>query len=278
MASPPSPAYLSVVKDYFDRSIGHVRHQSIRGTAYCILGMCDYLKQFPGASDIKRQLELAADHLVSQYHEARQADWEWFEDGLCYDNGVVPHALLATAVTLENGKYAEVAMKTTEFLLDHTFDGDHFSLIGSQGWYPRGGARATFDQQPIDAAATVMMLRAAYDVTRDRRFLSLQQTAFDWFLGTNDLRIPLYDFRTKGCSDGLMADGLNGNQGAESMISFLLSLLTVLDTCALPDGTQAEKNAAWLNVPLLEAIAKTPGNIQTAVDGKAAAQNRGREP
>jgi hypothetical protein len=92
--------------------------------------------------------------------------------------------------------------KTADFLLENTFDGDHFSFIGSQGWYPRGGTRATFDQQPVDAAATVMMLRAAYDVMKDSKFLVLQRTAFDWFLGTNDLRVPLYDFGKGGLLDG----------------------------------------------------------------------------
>ncbi len=84
----------------------------------------------------------------------------------------------------------------------------------------------------------VMMLRAAYDATHNARFLTLQRTAFDWFLGANDLRIPLYDFRTKGCSDGLMPDGVNGNQGAESMVCFLLSLLSIMESCAIIDRIQ----------------------------------------
>jgi glycosyltransferase involved in cell wall biosynthesis len=241
MANPPAPAYLSVVKDYFDRSVGHVQGQAPRGMAYSILGMCDYLRQFPGASDIKRELDLAADSLIGQYRESRCPDWDWFEDILTYDNAVLPHALLAAGLTLNNSTYAEVALRTAEFLLENTFDGDHFSFIGCRGWYERGKTRAVFDQQPIDAAATVLMLRAAYDVTRDDKFLSLQRTAFDWFLGTNDLRAPLYDFRTKGCADGLMASGVNGNQGAESMVSFLLSLLSVLESCAGPDLPQTGK-------------------------------------
>jgi len=275
MANPPSPAYLSVVKDYFDKSIGHVHEQSARGAAYCILGMCNYLRQFPGASDIKRKLELAADRLVSQYREGRHPDWDWFEDALTYDNAVLPHALFVAGLTLDNSRYVEVASKTADFLLENTFDGDHFSFIGSQGWYPRGGTRAAFDQQPVDAAATVMMLRAAYDVTKDSKFLALQRTAFDWFLGTNDLRIPLYDFRTKGCSDGLMAGGVNGNQGAESMVSFLLSLLTILESYVILDGIQSEKNATWPNARLLdEPIPKTPAEVRTALDDEDAAQIR----
>ena len=125
--------------------------------------------------------------------------------------------------------------KTTDFLLRTTFDGGHFSFIGTQGWYERGKARAVFDQQPVEAAAMVMALRSAYDATKETQYLSLQRTAFDWFLGANDLHIPLYDFRTKGCSDGLMSSGVNGNQGAESMVSFLLSLLSIVESCAMVD-------------------------------------------
>ena len=233
MAQPPSPSYLSVMKDCFDRSVGLVLRQHPRGMAYSILGMCDYLKQFPGASEIKRQLEVAADGLVLQYNENHLPEWQWFEDILTYDNAVLPHAMFVAADCLENKEYLQVARTTCDFLLDNTFNGEHFSFIGCNGWYERGHTRASFDQQPLEAAATVMMLRAAFDATGDKSYLVLQRKAFDWFLGSNDLHIPLYDFRTRGCCDGLMATGVNLNQGAESMVSFLLSLLTIVEGYSL---------------------------------------------
>ncbi len=236
MAQPPSPSYLSVIKDRFDQSVGLVLKQHPRGMAYSILGMCDYLRQFPGASEIKRELEVASDNLVAQYRENRHPNWEWFEDILTYDNAILSHALFVAGLSLQNDRYIKVAKKTCAFLLDNTFDGDHFSFIGCNGWYERGHTRASFDQQPIDTAATVMMLRSAYDATQDKKYLVLQRKAFDWFLGANDLHTPLYDFRTKGCCDGLMAGGVNLNQGAESMVSFLLSLLTIVEGYSLLEG------------------------------------------
>jgi len=230
MAKPPSPSYLSVVKDYFDRSVRHVGKQHPRGMAYSILGMSDYLKQFPGASDIKRELEMAADGLVAQYRSSSIPDWPWFEDILTYDNAVLPHALFVAGMVLEKAEYRKVAEKACEFLLANTFDGEHFSFIGCNGWYEREGTRASFDQQPLEAAGTVMMLRAAYDATGNSGYLTLQRKAFDWFLGENDLHLPLYDFRTKGCCDGLMAGGVNLNQGAESMVSFLQALLAIRES------------------------------------------------
>jgi uncharacterized protein YyaL (SSP411 family) len=239
LAKPPSPAYLPVIKEYFENSAGHVEKQSPRGMAYSILGMSDYLKQFPEAGDIKKQMEIAADSLMAQYEKNNFPDWQWFDGALTYDNAVLPHAFFVAGPVL-GGKFLEVAEKTCEFLLANIFNGRHFSFIGSDGWYKRRGTRAKFDQQPIEAASTVMMLRAAYDATGNNRFLMLQRKAFEWFLGENDLHIPLYDFGTKGCSDGLMSDGANPNQGAESTLSFLLSLLTIMESVAGPAARLGE--------------------------------------
>jgi hypothetical protein len=229
LAKPPSPAYLPIIKEYFENSAVCVEKQSPRGMAYSILGMSDYLKRFPEAGDIKKQLEITADSLVVQYEKNNFPDWQWFDGALTYDNAILPHALFIAGFTL-GGKFLEVAEKTCEFLLANTFNGNHFSFIGCEGWYKRGGTRAKFDQQPIEAASIVLMLSSAYDATGNERFLILQRKAFEWFLGENDLHIPLYDFSTKGCSDGLMSDGVNPNQGAESTLSFLLSLLTLIET------------------------------------------------
>jgi hypothetical protein len=231
-ANSPSPAYLSMASDGFERSIALAQRQLPKGMAYSILGMSDYLKRFPDAGDIRDQLKSAADELLTRYEQSSHADWQWFEDALTYDNAVLPHALFAASSALGDKKCRKVAETTCEFLLANTFKGEHFSFIGCHGWYKRGRPRAKFDQQPIEAAGTVLMLGAAYDCTGDDRFLTLQRKAFDWFLGDNDLGIPLYDAGSKGCCDGLCPDGVNTNQGGESALSFLLSLLAVLATKA----------------------------------------------
>ena len=255
MASPPSPNYLSIIKDCFDKSVELVQKQMPKGMAYSILGLCDYLKHFPGASDIKRQLELAADGLVTQFNENNYSDWQWFEDALTYDNGILPHALFVAGLTCDKKHYIEIAEKTCEFLIENTYNGKHFSFVGCNGWFVRGKTRASFYQQPIDAASMVMMLRAAYDATQNEKYLTLQRKAFDWFLGRNDLRIPLYDFRTKGCYDALMHDGVNLNQGAESMLSFLTSLLSIVESYAINHKTKDEKNMS-LNKNILTKLAE----------------------
>ena len=275
MANPPSPSYLSIIKDCFDKSVirrtpvsGRVEKQYPRATAYSILGMSDYLKQFPGDSDVKRQLAEAADKLAALYEKNSHPDWQWFENSLTYDNAVLPYALFVAGLTFEDERYIGVAEKTCEFVLANTFDGDHFSFVGCKGWYERGGTKAAFDQQPIEVTSTVMMLRAAYDATENSRFLTLQRKAFDWFLGENDLHIPLYDFRTKGCCDGLMPGGVNLNQGAESTLSFLLSLLAIVESYAVVDKITAStdvsrKETTLQRVHIKEQKTKKPTPIKS---------------
>jgi hypothetical protein len=107
-----------------------------------------------------------------------------------------------------------------------TEDG-HFVPIGNDGWFERGGRKARFDQQPIEANAMVEACVEAFNATQDPAWLDDAVTCFNWFLGHNDLNLPLYDPKTGGCRDGLMADGINQNEGAESSLAWLLSLMTL---------------------------------------------------
>ncbi|MHC4124784.1 MAG: glycosyltransferase family 4 protein, partial [Planctomycetota bacterium] len=267
IAQPVLPSYLPVIKDSFDKSVKQIASQSPRGMAYSILGMSDYLKQFPGASEIKRQMASAADTLVDLYSTKSSSDWQWFENSLTYDNAVLPLSLFAAGSKL-GPKYLEVAHKTCNFLLKNTFNGSYFTFIGCKGWYKKGGKKAMFDQQPVEVATTVMMLKAAYDVSGDAKFLTLQRKAFDWFLGENDLHIQLYDFRTKGCCDGLTSGGVNSNQGAESTLSFLLSLLAIVESYSLIDEITEDRKTLRLQIASIKQDnhlekSKKPNSIKT---------------
>ncbi len=246
---PPLPEWVPIIKDFFDRSAPHIPRLSPRGKAYAIFGMRSYLKQFPGASDIKRYLHTAAEHLVTLFERFSNEKWVWFENILSYDNAVLPHALFETYIATGNEAYLDIATRTSDFLLEATLAGDHFSFVGCRGWYPKGGKKAQFDQQALEAASTAMMLYGAYKATDNPTYLKIQKKAFDWFLGDNDLSIPLYDFRTKGCQDGLEKNGVNLNQGAESLLSFLLALLCSVESYSpkrqnesgTPSGTDDKK-------------------------------------
>ncbi len=242
IAHPPNTSYTSIAKEFFDRTVRHVDSQSPRGMAYSIFGMTDYLKQFPGASDIKRHMLTAADSLLQLYLQFREPTWDWFENILCYDNAVVPDALFRAAMVFESDEYRQAAEQMTAFLLEQIFNGDHFSFIGCNGWYRKNGKRASFDQQPIEPAGTILLTASAYQATGDIQYLHLQRKAFDWFMGSNDLGIPLYDFKTHGCCDALMADGVNLNQGAESTLSFLMGLLAIIESYSFFDAVNPDEN------------------------------------
>ena len=271
IGEPPLPEMIQIIKDLFDKSVSYVTDMSLRGKAYAIFGMADYLKQFPGASEIKRYLILAADSLLESYQLNSRLDWQWFEDILSYDNAVLPHALFIAYLTVSDEKYLLVANKACDFLMENTFNGNRFSFIGCDGWYVHGKERAHFDQQPLEPASTTMMLQAAYQATDNPNFLKLQKKAFDWFLGENDLFKPVYDFRTKGCGDGLEISGVNLNQGAESMISFLLAHLSVIESYS----DQNQNEAAAKKKKSQIKIEEIPANLQnTTILQKEEEQDR----
>ena len=156
-------------------------------------------------------------------------DWRWFEEIICYDNGIMPMALFQTYALLREDKYLQAARETLEFLEKNLIRDGRLSIIGSNGWYKKGGSRAQYDQQPIDATAMVLAYQSAYWVTQDKEYLKKMRLAFGWFLGENDMGMSLYDHETKGCADGLLPEGVSLNQGGESTVSFLMALLAMIE-------------------------------------------------
>jgi len=229
LAQPPSEIYIPIARERIDIAMPLIEKQYPRGMAYSILGLAGYLKRFPDAEDVKCCMATAANLIVSRFEKNMRPDWPWFENILTYDNAMLPCALFVAGRILKNKKYLQVAQQACDFLLANTYAGKHFSFVGCQGWFPRRGKKAQFDQQPIEAAGTILMLDAGYKATKNKKYLMLRQKAFNWFLGENDLGIPLYDSKSKGCGDGLGAEGISLNQGAESTISFLLGLLTMCE-------------------------------------------------
>jgi len=228
IAAPPNDDYIPVIKEFFFDALNHISSMPPRGMAFSIFGLSEFLSKFPEDAQAIELLTVAAENLVKNYNKYASAEWNWFEDILSYANAIMPAAMYAATKILKNRTYLDIADQTCSFLLANTFNGKHFSFIGSNGWYPKGKKRAQFDQQSIEASTTVVMLAKAYQATKDKKYLSLQKKAFNWFLGENDINTPLYDVTTKGCCDGLGADGVNINQGAESILSFLLARLALI--------------------------------------------------
>jgi hypothetical protein len=200
---------------------------SPRAWAFSLFGIQEYLDRFPGDRSAQRQRDMLADRLLKIYRITRTKDWKWFEDGLAYSNARLTQALLLAGSRTSNQDLLAAGLESMEWLAAQqrcNMNG-HFVPIGSQGFYRKAGEKARFDQQPVEACATVSACLEAYRATGDDHWRTQAWSAFNWFLGDNDLKTALYDAATGGCRDGLHPDRANENQGAESTLSFLMALL-----------------------------------------------------
>ncbi len=223
-----NPGHLAMSTTLFNKALRAVENfHSPRAIAFCLVGVNAYLDKFSGDSDVRRVREVLVDRLFGQFKNNATDGWPWLENALNYANGKLPHALLLSGRWMHRKDMIDMGLLSLKWLLAIQTEDAHFVPIGSNGWYKQGGPRARFDQQPIEANAMVEACVEAFNITRDKSWFDNAVMCFNWFLGHNDLNLPLYDPKTGGCRDGLMADGINQNQGAESSLAWLLSLMTL---------------------------------------------------
>lgn len=203
---------------------------SPRAWALGTLACKTYVRRYPGATVFSKIGEDLANRLFEQYRSNATDDWPWIEDRLTYSNARISQALIEAGRWLNNEDMFKSGLRSLEWLdALQTSDKEHFIPIGSNGWYIRGETRARFDQQPIEASVFIEACYSAFLATGKTRWMEACRRAFEWFLGRNDLNLPLYDYKSGTCCDGLHPDRLNQNRGAESVISWLLSLLTMYE-------------------------------------------------
>ena len=200
---------------------------SPRAWAFSILGMQAYLDWFPGDRTIQGVRNDLANRLLDIYERSHSETWKWFEKSLSYSNARLSQALILAGWRSDNQRMIEAGMDSLKWLIaeQHRGDAEIFVPIGSNGFFIEGNEKARFDQQPVEACATVSACLEVYRLTEESQWLDEANRVFHWFLGKNDLRVALYDTVTGGCRDGLHPDRVNENQGAESSLSFLMALL-----------------------------------------------------
>jgi glycosyltransferase involved in cell wall biosynthesis len=204
-----------------------VEFKSPRACAFALLGLLEYLESFSGDRAALHAADALADRLLESYRANCSVDWKWFENGLAYSNARLPQALIRAGTRSANEVMVSAGLEALDWLatVQRCEVKGHFVPIGSHGFYSKKTEKARFDQQPVEACAAVSAFLQAYRVTGKGRWRKEAWTAFNWFLGDNDLQIALYDPSTGGCRDGLHPDRANENQGAESTLSFLMALL-----------------------------------------------------
>ena len=221
---------------------------SPRAWAFCILGMQAYLDWFPGDRAIQGVRNTLANRLLDIYERSHSETWRWFEKSLAYSNARLPQALILAGWRSDNKRMIAAGIEALEWLVatQHRGDKDIFVPIGSSGVFTEGAEKARFDQQPVEACATISACLEVYRLTRESNWLDEAQRVFRWFLGKNDLQVPLYDAETGGCRDGLHPDRVNENQGAESTLSFLMALLDMQAAkVASVDGLYQEMSVTY---------------------------------
>jgi hypothetical protein len=198
---------------------------SPRSWAFSLLGIHEYLFRFSGDRLTGQMRDALTALLVAMYERNATPEWPWFEEKVTYDNARLPQALIVAGRSSGDAKAVDIGLRALGWLVEiQRAPQGHFRAIGCHGFYPKGGVPARFDQQPVEASATVSACLEAYRSTQDPRWIVEARLAFEWFLGRNDLGLELYDSTTGGCCDGLQEDRINRNQGAESTLAFLLSL------------------------------------------------------
>ena len=198
---------------------------SPRAWAFALLGIHEYLRRTHTDPTINGMRETLTEKLVLLWNDCATDEWPWFEHIVAYDNARLCQALILSGQWMPNGEALEIGLTSLRWLVSiQKTEAGHFRPIGNDGFYLRDGDRAEFDQQPIEAQAMVSACHEAFRATQDPLWSAEAKCAFEWFLGRNDLGLPLYDFKTGGCSDGLHFDRINENQGAESTLAFHLSL------------------------------------------------------
>jgi glycosyltransferase involved in cell wall biosynthesis len=222
-------AFQSMASSVFERALPAIlTTTSPRAWAFALIGIHEYLRRFSGdrmANQIRDEL---AGRLLTIYQKCRSDKWRWYEEGLTYCNAVLPQAMLMCGQWIPNNTMTNAGLESLGWLADlqrADTAGGHFVPIGSNGFYQHGGEQARFDQQPVEAQTMISACLEAYRSTGDGRWRKEARRAFEWFLGRNDLNLPVYDPTTGGCRDGLHPDRPNENQGAESTLAFLQALL-----------------------------------------------------
>lgn len=220
------PGRQSLGGDLFQAALPATRDfTSPRAWAFTLLGIDEYLRAFQGDSVVETVRTTLAERLLQLYERNRGSDWPWFEDSVTYSNARLPQALLVSGQRMDRPDMTSAGIESLAWLaLQQCTEDGCFAPIGSNGFFVRGGRKAAFDQQPVEASGMIAACIEAGRLTGEPRWAGHARRAFQWFLGRNQLQQSLYDPVTGGCRDGLHPDRANENQGAESTLSFLIAL------------------------------------------------------
>jgi len=224
-----SPSRRRWARELFDAALpASEAFSSPRAWAFSLLGLNTYCSTVSDNALAARLRLFLADRLIAILASVESEDWIWFEEGLAYDNARLPQALILTGISTGTAAYTTAGLRSLRWLVTRqTGVSGVFRPVGTQGFGNKRSAPCMFDQQPLEATATISACLTAWRADSDPNWEAEAQHAFSWFLGHNDLSLPLIDLETGSCYDGLHPDRVNQNRGGESVVSYLLSLAEI---------------------------------------------------
>lgn len=245
----PNNSYREFGKELFCAAVPHFKELNyLRAIANTIIGVAYYLNAHPRDEPLINEINNLSAKLIDAYNLNKDADWHWFEEILTYDNAILPLALLNHYEATGNKESLKIAMETVAFLDTFSFENGYLNPIGNAGWMKKQGKNPIYDQQALETMAMVLLYSKTFAITKDDQYLTKMHISYEWFLGKNSLHIPLYDYETHGCADGLQFNSVNRNQGAESTLAYFISYLTVLQAAEVEYGTLASSLAEVENI------------------------------
>jgi hypothetical protein len=225
---------------------------SPRSWAFTLLGTDRYLTRYPGDRAVARIQNTLAERLIQKFEKNWAEDWPWLENSVTYCNPIIPQALIRYAQMTDDSRALNIGLQSLDWLIRiQQSDKGWVMPIGSMGFYERGAEIAYFDQQPVEVYSIISACLDAYRATQELTWYHRADQAFAWFLGRNALGMPVYDPISGGCRDGLHIDRLNENQGAESTLAFLKSLLEMQQFAAGHAGQETESSHQVTTEPLV---------------------------
>lgn len=192
----------------------------LKGKAYALSGLL--LWGDPEALD---GAEMLSESIVDTYAQCRREDWRWFEDKITYCSAALPSAIFGAYEFLGEKHLLGVGLESLDFLLKITMKSGVFKPVGCKGWFERGKEPAEFDEQPVEACSTMLACLKAYRLTGEQKYRESAQKCCEWYRGGNSRRMSLIDPETGGCRDGITKNGINENEGAESIVCCLIASL-----------------------------------------------------
>ena len=226
VAGLPDGRLLEAAGELFERALpAALQLGYVRPRAAVVLA-CDAADRGGLGAGALKACRSAADSISCTFGRAElDAGWPWPEPAVTYENGLPAQALVVAGRTLDRPEMIDLGLRLLDWLLEHETDAaGHLVPVGNRGWWPRGGAPARFDQQPIEATSLLLAAAAGYDASGNRRYLEAMEMAYAWYLGANDVGVAVAEPDRGAAFDGLTPAGVNENQGAESTLVWLMAL------------------------------------------------------